>query len=187
MTIYGRYFFYLIIDFIISTSPIYVFLCNCMLYNVTLTTKILILIALLTTATEFGIEILLVKQSVPVVRVIGFLWSNIHRFALQSTVILVLAGTQRYYIGFHGCVTEKNFTLFSNYVSSNRCSVVLKKSRNATKNRKNYIDQTKPIITFSWLFLNWNRFVASINKRFLLKRYSIKCDFYITFAMWIWN
>ena len=44
-----------------------------MLYNVTLTTKILILLALLTTATEFGIEVLLVKQSVPVVRVIGFL------------------------------------------------------------------------------------------------------------------
>ena len=114
MTIYGRYFFYLIIDFIISTFPIYVFLCNCMLYNVTLTTKTSILLALLTTATELGIEIILGKQSVPVVRVIGFLWSNIPRFALQSTVILVLAGTQRYYIGFHGCVTEKNVTLFSN-------------------------------------------------------------------------
>ena len=44
-----------------------------------------------------------------------------------------------------------------NQVSWNRCSLVLKKTPQSIhnlKNRKNYEDESKPIISFSWFFLN---------------------------------
>ena len=78
-----------------SPSPSYVFLSNCILCDVSLATKTLNLLAapLLTKTSESGIEIPSGKQSASGVKAIGILWSDMPRFTLQFTLIILLAGT----------------------------------------------------------------------------------------------
>ena len=73
-----------VIDFIISSSSSYVFLFNCILCDVSLATKSLILLAapLLTKTNESSIKIPSGKQCASGLKAIGIFWSNMPKFAL---------------------------------------------------------------------------------------------------------